>query len=136
VAKECGYIDTVEIDGIGEFKAKFDTGNGSLCVLHADKYDIDEKNNMVTWSNNGKSYKYSYKTIKEVHVGGLRNHTENRPVIELDITFDGVIHKAVDVTLDNRADRTPVLINRRFIRKGNLTINPAKKYILSKELEE
>jgi len=135
VSKECGFLEYIEIDGIGKFKAKFDTGNGSLCVLHSDKYEIDEKKQSVTWYQGENKYTHGYKTIKEVRVGGLRDYVEKRPVIELDIIFDGVIHKAVDITLDDRNDRTPVLINRRFMRKANIMINPAKKYLLSKEEE-
>ena len=133
VSKECGFIETIEIDGIGNFKAKFDTGNGSLCVLHSDKYEINEKKNTVTWHQGDKKYTHDYKKIKEVRVGGLRDYTEKRPVIELDIIFDGVVHKDVDVTLDDRNGRTPVLINRRFMRKANVAVNPGKRYLLSKE---
>lgn len=130
-AQECGWIEMLEINDIGDIKAKFDTGNGSLCVLHADNFVID--NGVVRWNYGEKSYEKPIKTIKEVHVGGLRDYIEERPVIEIDVTFDGVVYKEVDFTLDDRTGRIPVLINRRFMRKANLMVNPREKYLLTRK---
>ena len=68
--------------------------------------------------------------------GGLRNYKEDRPVIELDVLFDGVIYKDIDFTLDNRKGRTEVLLNRRFMRKACVMINPAKVFVLTTKPEE
>lgn len=136
VSKECGFREIIDVDGIGKIEAKFDTGNGSLCVLHSDKYEIDEKKKIVYWEHTGKKFKHEYKKIKEVSVGGLRDYKEDRPVVELDVEFDGVIYKKVDFTLDDRDGRTPVLINRRFMRKANITINPSKVFLLTKKEEK
>jgi RimK family alpha-L-glutamate ligase len=128
-ARECGWIETLEIDDIGIFKGKFDTGNGSLCVLHAENYTISD--GMVKWKFGDAVHKKPYKTIKKVRVGGLRDYIEERPVVELDVTFDGVIYRDIDFTLDDRRGRTPVLINRRFMRKANLMVNPGEKYLIT-----
>ena len=135
-AFECGFKETVEIKGIGDRIAKFDTGNGSLCVLHTDEYNIDKDKKIVTWGNGDKKFKHEYKNIKNVHVGGLRNYKEDRPVIELDVLFDGVIYKDIDFTLDNRKGRTEVLLNRRFMRKACVMVNPAKVFVLTTKPEE
>jgi len=135
VANEIGFKETVEFDG-EEIVAKFDTGNGSLCVMHADKYDINEKNKTVTWSYNKKKFKHPYKKIKDVHVGGMRDYTEKRPIVELDIIFDGIIFKEIDFTLDNRSKRTPILINRRFMRKANIMVNAAKSFVVTTKPEK
>jgi len=132
-AQECGWIEILKVNDIGEFKAKFDTGNGSLCVLHADSFTIED--GKVRWKLGDKFYQKPFKTIKEVHVGGLRDYVEKRPVVELDVEFDGVIYKEVDFTLDNRSDRIPILINRRFMRKANLMVNPREKYLLTTKPE-
>jgi len=133
VSKECGFRETIKIKGIGNFEAKFDTGNGSLCVLHSDKYEINEKKKIVVWHQGEKKYTNNYKEIKNVKVGGLRDYTEKRPVINVDISFDGILYKEVDIVLDDRKGRSPVLINRMFMRKANLMVNPSKRYVLSKE---
>jgi len=128
-AQECGWIEMLEIDGVGEFKAKFDTGNGSLCVLHADKYKIDKK--IVQWKIGKNSFRVPLKEFKNIHVGGLRDFTERRPVIELDIIFDGILYSKIDFTLDDRSGRTPILLNRKFLRKANVMVNPREKYLIT-----
>jgi len=132
-ARECGWIESVEINDIGTFKGKFDTGNGSLCVLHAENFDIG--NGMVKWKIGDSVHKKPYKTIKKVRVGGLRNYIEERPVVELDITFDGVVYKDIDFTLDNRKDRVYILLNRKFLRKANLMVNPREKFLITTKPE-
>ena len=135
VANEIGFKETVEFDG-EEIIAKFDTGNGSLCVMHADSYDINEKNKTVTWTYNKKKFKHPYKKIKDVHVGGMRDYTEKRPIVELDIIFDGIIFKEIDFTLDDRSKRTHMLINRRFMRKANVMVNAAKSFVVTTKPEK
>lgn len=134
VANEVGFKEVVEILGI-PLKAKFDTGNAALCVIHADKHKIDEKKKMVTWWHDGKKFSHKYKEIRDVRVGGLRDYTEQRPVIELDVTFDGVIYKEVDFTIADRSKRMPVLLNRKFIKKTNSAVNPAKAYVVTSPVE-
>ena len=46
---ECGWAESVEIDGIGRVRAKFDTGNGiKASTLHAEKINIED--GMVSWN--------------------------------------------------------------------------------------
>lgn len=131
-ASEIGFKEVIEFDG-KEFIAKFDTGNGSHCVIHTEKYEIDEKKKIVEWTCGGKKFKHKYKEIEDINVGGLRDYIEKRPVIELDITFNGTVYKNIDFTLDDRSNRTPVLINRRFMRKANVMVNSAKSYLVTKK---
>jgi len=135
-AFECGFRETVEIVGVGERVAKFDTGNASLCVMHSNEYTIDEKKKIVKWTNNGKTYTNDYKTIKDVHVGGLRDYTEERPVIELDVIFDGVVYKEIDFALDDRTGRSEILLNRKFMRKSCVMVNPSKVFVVTTKPEE
>jgi len=135
VSKEIGYKEMVKINGL-ELKAKFDTGNGYLCVIHADKYDVDEKSKTVYWTSNGKKFKNKYTKIEDIKVGGAKEYTEKRPEIKLDMEFDGVLYKDVGFTLDNRDGRTPVLISRGFMRTSNVSVNPAKRYVVTVKKEE
>ena len=130
VSKEIGYKEMVNINGL-DLIAKFDTGNGYLCVMHADKYNIDEKSKTVTWSSHGKKFKNPYIEIEDITVGGAKEYVEKRPEIKLDMEFDGVLYKEVGFTLDDRSKRTPVLISRRFMKKANVSVNPAKKYVVT-----
>ena len=135
VSKEIGYKEMVKINGL-DLQAKFDTGNGYLCVMHADKYDIDEKSKTVSWTSHGKKFKNPYSSIEDVTVGGAKEYVEKRPEILLDMSFDGVLYKEVGFTLDDRSERTPVLISRKFMNKANVSVNPAKRYVVTVKEEK
>jgi ribosomal protein S6--L-glutamate ligase len=130
VSKEIGYKEMVKINGMN-LVAKFDTGNGFLCVIHADKYEIDKNKKIVNWTSHGKKFKNNYIEIEEVEVGGAKKYIEKRPQIELDISFDGVLYKNIGFTLDDRSDRTPVLIDRTFMKKANVSVNPSKQFVIT-----
>jgi len=124
---ECGYIEVVNIESMGQMKAKMDTGNGSYCVIHADKWEI--KDDYVTWTHLGKEYEHKLDGMKNVRTMGK---TEERPVVLLNEEFNGDKYKDVKFTISNRETMsTPILLNRYFIKMANLTINPAKRYALS-----
>ena len=49
--KQCGVLETFEVDG-AVLTGKLDTGNStSVCSLHAD--DVEVKGKKVTWTMNG-----------------------------------------------------------------------------------
>jgi len=135
VCKEIGYKEMVKINGL-DLQAKFDTGNGYLCVIHADKHDIDEKNKTVTWSSHGKKFKNSYSEIGKISMGGSEDYIEERPEIELDMEFNGVVYKEVGFTLSDRSERSsPVLIGREFMSQANVSVNPARRYVITTKQE-
>ena len=140
VAQECGFREVVEIKGMGQKIAKFDTGNGSFCVLHTDSFVIDKDKKIVSWvtdgNTDGKKMSKEYSEIKDVRVGGLRDYTEERPLIELDVVFDGVLYTGIKFTLDDRTNRTPVLLNRSFMRKAHVSVNPARVFVITNKPEE
>ena len=52
---EVGYLEQIEIPGLGMMVAKFDTGNSSKsCSIHADK--IEEKDGKLIWTVRGKTF--------------------------------------------------------------------------------
>lgn len=138
----CGFIENIWIDGIGFVKAKFDTGNGSLCSIHADEYKIDEKNKKIKWRFKDKIIESDFYGMKKVIKGGLKIQYEERPVIKLDVTFNGETFKNFTFALTNRLsnsknNKSEVLINRHFMIIAGLNVNPGGKYLLSlKEPEE
>jgi hypothetical protein len=128
---ECGYIENVKIEKIGDFDAKFDTGNSSYCVLHTDEYKISD-DHIVVWTNGGRTFKNELHGMKTVKAGTLGvKESEERPVILLDVTFNGTVYKDVKFTLSKREGKKPANMNVTFIKRAGLSINPAKKYILS-----
>ena len=112
-----------------------DTGNSSeTSVIHADTYKIDGKK--IHWELNGKKITSSLIKTKNIKLGGFRNREENRPVIQLDLTFQNILYKNILFTLDNRGGKTPILMNRDFMKKTNLAVNPSRKFILTEKLDK
>jgi len=128
VAKEIGWREMMKVNG-HDLIAKFDTGNGVDCVLHADKYTIDEENKTIKWITHGKKFDSVYNGIKKVW--GAGKESEQRPRTILDITFDNVLYKDVEFTLDERIDVSPILVNRKFMRRANVCVNPDKTFAIT-----
>lgn len=127
---ECGFIEKLIIKGLGELNAKMDTGNGSYCIIHSDKWKI--KDDKVIWKFHNKEYTHDLEDIKKIRMGALKDRVEERPVILLDVELYGTIYKDIRFTLSNRDGYFgDVLMNRDFIRKANLVINPAKRHMLA-----
>lgn len=125
-ATECGVLETIEVEG-EELMVKLDTGNNTtVCSLHAE--DIEIKGKKVSWNTYGKKYtKPLERTIE------LLKPAEKRPVVLLDIKFLNKKYE-VEVSLDKR-NQIPFLANRDFMKRANLMINPARKFMLTKKVE-
>lgn len=125
---EVGFLEKITVQGIGNFVARLDTGNGSKSSsIHADKIEV--KNNKVIW-------KIGNKTFKNDLIGWTTSITgkvnDKRPLIELDLKFLGKTYKKVlisPVIRDNKS--APLLINRSFMDKAQLLINPQKVFIVT-----
>ena len=127
---QVGYLEVINIKPFGEIIAKFDTGNSAISpTIHAEKVDVKDK--IVTWTYEGKSLKNKLIKISDVHVGGLNDYTEKRYTILLDIEFAGTLYKDIEVMLDDRGDREPVLLNRKLMRQMNVMVNPQRKYVVT-----
>ena len=128
VPSQVGFLEVITIKPFGEIVAKFDTGNSALSpTIHADEVSVKDK--IVTWTHRGKTMKSKLIRITDVHVGGLNDYTEKRYTILLDIEFAGTVYKNVDVMIDDRGDRSPVLLNRKLMRQMNVMVNPQRKYV-------
>jgi hypothetical protein len=129
-ALEIGRHESIHINGIGNIVANFDTGNSARCIIHADEYDT--KNNMVTWAAQGKKYKNKIVKMAKWERGALAAEVIERPLISLDITFNGTIYKDVKFAIDDRSEKTTkCLINQDFMKRSNVMINPSRKFVVS-----
>ena len=123
-----GYVERLEIVGLGPYRAKFDTGNSGMSVIHADKMNVKDKK--VTWSLLGKTITSDIIRTEEISVGGLRDYDEDRYVIKLNVEFLSGIYET-EFTLDDREDRTPILFDREFMSRVNVMVNPDRKYVVT-----
>jgi hypothetical protein len=129
VPTECGYKEIVTIKPFGEIIAKFDTGNSGMPVIHADKMKVNGKK--ITWTLLGKTITSDIIRKEEIKVGGLRDYEEDRYVVKLDVEFAGGFYKDVEFTIDDREDRTPILLDREFMKRLNVMVNPQRKYVIT-----
>jgi ribosomal protein S6--L-glutamate ligase len=129
VPTECGYKEVVTIKPFGEIVAKFDTGNSGMPVIHADKYKIN--GNEITWTLLDKTITSKIVRKEEISVGGLRDYDETRYVVKLDVEFAGGVYNDVEFTLDDRDERTLILMDRAFMNRLNVMVNPQRKYVIT-----
>jgi hypothetical protein len=74
--------------------------------------------------------------ITEYSHAEVGRHTEKRPVILLDVEFDGMLYKKVKFSLVDRTSKsTPLLINRSFMESAGLVIDGSKTFIVTQEPE-
>ena len=126
---EIGHREVLDIKPFGEIEAKFDTGNSAKAVIHADKMKVNDKK--VTWTLLGKTITSNIIEKINVEVGGMRDYDEERYVIKLDIEFLGSLYKDVEFTLDDRSGRSLILVNRAFMSRANVMVNPVRKYVVT-----
>jgi len=132
VPTECGHREIVSIKPWGDMVAKFDTGNSVLSVIHGE--DIKVKDDKVSFTLLGKRHTYPLEKTYKVKIGSIRDYTEERPVIRLDVSFAGSLYKDEPFGIDNRADMgTEVLLTRRIMTQMNVMVNPARKYVVTTE---
>ena len=130
VPTECGYKEILTIKPFGEIVAKFDTGNSGMPVIHADKIK-PLSNTKVQWSLLGKTIESRIVRTENIKVGGLRDYDEDRYVVKLDVEFAGGLYKDVEFTLDDRDERTLILLDRAFMNTLNVMVNPQRKYVVT-----
>ena len=47
------------------------------------------------------------------------------------LSFAGGFYKDVEFTIDDREDRTPILLDRAFMKRLNVMVNPQRKYVIT-----
>lgn len=129
-----GFKEVVEIVGIGNMKAKFDTGNTAYSAIIVQDYY--EKDGKVKFEINKKEYEYPVE--KHVRIWHHGKSTE-RPVIKVDLIFNGTTYKdeLVDLKISDLTGtknyRSRMLICKKFMEKANVLIDPSKDFKLTDE---
>jgi hypothetical protein len=113
--------------------AKFDTGNGAKsCTLHAD--EIEENGKKLIWSVGDKKFVNDIVGYSDAEIG---SDTHTRPIIEINLEFNGSLIPNVKVSPVNRTDKsTPFLANRTLMRRMGLIVNPNKAFVVTEEPED
>jgi RimK family alpha-L-glutamate ligase len=129
---EIGYLESIGIPTVGKMVAKFDTGNGSSASsIQAD--NVIEDDGFLLWNIGDSKFKSPIIGYTNTEVG---RDNEKRPIIELDIMFDGALIKGVKVAPVNREVKsTPFLANRTFMKALGVMVNPSKAFVISDQPE-
>ena len=128
VGNEIGRLERIKINGVGNVVANFDTGNSARCIIHADEYEVKDK--QVIWKSFGKTYKNKLLKMSKWERGALNAKVIERPTILLDITFNGSLYTSVKFVIDDRTEKTTkCLMNQDFMKRARLLINPSRKFV-------
>ena len=65
-----------------------------------------------------------------VNLGGLRDYSEERHTVRLDVNFAGTLYKGIEFTIDDRKIEHEYYWNRDFMRMLNVMVNPQRKYLI------
>ena len=126
-----GYVERLEIVGLGPYRAKFDTGNGTRAsMFHVDKLEI--KGKTARWERDGKKFVNNIVGVsRPVHVDQI----DKRPIVLVDIKFNNTLYKDVPIGLTTRDSRSTFLINRELLTRFKVAVNPDRKFVLSSYIE-
>jgi RimK family alpha-L-glutamate ligase len=133
VPQMCGFQEIVDIDEIGSIVAKFDTGNGATCAVHAEDIKIDKEKKTVSWHTNGTKFdNHPYHRRIKLIKGAIGGTEVKKVTVLLNVNFNGTLYKNVEFALDDRTGKTtPVLISRKYMRDANIIVNPSKAFLVT-----
>ena len=125
--QEAGFHETVEIDGYGPIRAKFDTGNGTKAsMLVVDKMEVSGKT--VQWERDGKKFTSRLMGVsKPIHIDKM---TE-RPIVHVSVKFNNMMYGNVPIGLQLEDAASTFLINRDLLTRFKVSVNPNRKFVLS-----
>ena len=129
-----GLEETIYIDGVGQLRAKLDTGNGAFNVLHGE--DIQQDGNVVRFTTeNGVVLEKPVSDHITINLGA--GNAEDRPVVLLNVKIGDKIFRDIPFSIGNRQQNThKVLIGKLFIQQNlDALIDVSLVDVASKNLE-
>jgi hypothetical protein len=110
-----GLEETIYIDGVGQLRAKLDTGNGAFNVLHGT--DIQQDGEMVRFTTD-KGVVLEKPISDHITINLGAGNKEDRPVVLLNVKIGNKIFKDVPFSIGNRSENShKVLIGKLFIQQ-------------------
>lgn len=129
-----GLEETIYIDGVGQIRAKLDTGNGAFNVLHG--IDIQQDGEMVRFTTeNGVVLEKPISDYITINLGA--GHKEDRPVILLNVKLGNQVFRDIPFSIGDRSENAhKVLIGKLFIQNNlDALIDVSLVDVASKNLE-
>lgn len=136
-----GWIENIVLldNGDRPIKAKLDSG-AKTSSLHANKIEKfqrggDDWVRFTFEDKNGSKAEFERPELRGVKIKNLDGGFDKRPVVEMDICFDGRVRTA-QFTLADRSNLIyPVLLGRRFLR-GVAVIDPQATFLTKDRCHE
>lgn len=122
-----GYLEMVRVPKIGDFVAKFDSGNGTVSSIMCDKYEVD--GDYVNWEINGKKLR-SKKWKKSVV---LNRNGEERISVLLDVEFNGDSYQVPFALVDRSKNFVKMLVNRLFMNTCHVMVDTSTTFLITKK---
>lgn len=109
-----GVEETIYIDGVGQLRAKLDTGNGAFNVLHGE--DVTEDGGMVRFTTaNGVVLEKPIMDHITINLGA--GNSEERPIVKLSVKIGNKAFRDIPFSIGNRSGNNhKVLIGKQFIQ--------------------
>jgi hypothetical protein len=129
-----GLEETIYIDGVGQIRAKLDTGNGAFNVLHGQ--DIQQDGEVVRFTTeNGVVLERPISDHITINLGA--GNKEDRPVVLLNVKIGNKVFRDIPFSIGNRSENThKVLIGKNFIQQTlNALIDVSLVNVAGKNLE-
>jgi len=119
-----GINEIIDIDGLGQVKAKVDSGNEGYNVLHG--VDIKQSSGKVTFKTAGdKVVTLPLHGDMKIHIGsGVK---ESRPIVTLSFTMFGKKFNEPFTIADRSENEDPVLMGEPFLKKIRGLIDVTKQ---------
>lgn len=129
-----GLEETIYIDGLGQLRAKLDTGNGAFNVLHGT--DIQQDGEMVRFTTE-KGIVLEKPISDHITINLGAGNKEDRPVVLLSVKIGNKIFRDIPFSIGNRSENNhKVLIGKNFIQQTlNALIDVSLVNVASKNLE-
>jgi hypothetical protein len=109
-----GLEEDITLEGLGNIRAKLDTGNGAYNVLHGEDLETDGKIVRFTSMNNFRLEKPVEEMIT-INVGA--GNKEERPVCLFNCSIGGRNFPNIPFSIGNRSDNMhKILIGKNFIQ--------------------
>jgi hypothetical protein len=121
-----GLVETIDIDGVGPVIAKVDSGNELYNVLHGSNIST-KPNGTVTFTTVG-GQNIEKRVMDRVTINLGDSNTEDRPVVQFNIKFNGKEYKDIPFSIGNRSENTEkVLLGVDFLSILDCLVDPTKK---------
>lgn len=123
-----GLVELIDINGVGQYKAKIDSGNQGYNVIHGTNVEELPGNKVKFLTADNKTVSFKKHGDIDIHIGSTVE--EKRPVILLNFKMGSQFYKDVPFSIADRSkNEEKVLIGEPFLKKLNAVIDVNKEQL-------